>query len=259
MVLFRNFGMMDRKKILEEGLLEKYLLDELNTSDRNSIEHALKNDSDLQKELYELEEGFEKIAFENAIPPPEAVKNNLKKVIETSSVKPLFNKPLLAAACVGLFFLLSSIWMYSKWQNSRTEFESLQNQTTVLQERLNALEENYILTNTRLKTINGPQTIPLILHGNELVPNSRAVAYVNHENRMVVVNAQGLPKLPEDKTYQMWSDVDGEMIDMGLLQTNEELITLKYIDKAESLNITIEPAGGNDHPTVEKLIAYVTL
>jgi hypothetical protein len=43
------------------------------------------------------------------------------------------------------------------------------------------------------------------------------------------------------------------------LQTNEELITLKYIDKAESLNITIEPAGGNDHPTVEKLIAYVTL
>jgi len=116
--------------------------------------------------------------------------------------------------------------MYSKWQNTRTEFESLQNQTTVLQERLNALEENYILTNTRLKTINGPQTIPLILHGN---------------------------------TYQMWSDVDGEMIDMGLLQTNEELITLKYIDKAESLNITIEPAGGNDHPTVEKLIAYVTL
>jgi anti-sigma-K factor RskA len=103
------------------------------------------------------------------------------------------------------------------------------------------------------------QTIPLILHGNDLAPNSRAVAYVNHENKMVVVNAQGLPELPNDKTYQMWSDVDGEMIDMGLLQTNEELITLRYIDKAESLNITIEPAGGNEHPTVEKLIAYVTL
>lgn len=251
--------MMDRKKILEEGLLEKYLLDELNTSDRNSIEHALKNDSELQKEFSELEEGFEKIAFENAITPPEAVKNNLKSTIETPKIKSLYSKPLLAAASVGVFFLLSSIWMYSKWQNTRTEFESLQNQTTVLQERLNALEENYILTNTRLKTINGPQTIPLILHGNELVPNSRAVAYVNHENKMVVVNAQGLPELPNDKTYQMWSDVDGEMIDMGLLQTNEELITLRYIDKAESLNITIEPAGGNEHPTVEKLIAYVTL
>ena len=137
--------MMDRKKILEEGLLEKYLLDELNTSDRNLIEHALKNDSELQKEFSELEEGFEKIAFENAITPPEAVKNNLKNTIETPKVKPLFNKPLLAAASIGVLFLLSSIRMYNKWQNTRTEFESLQNQTTVLQERLNALEENYIL------------------------------------------------------------------------------------------------------------------
>ena len=57
----------------------------------------------------------------------------------------------------------------------------------------------------------------------------------------------------------MWSDVEGEMIDMGLLDSNRNLIELKYIDAAESLNITIEPAGGNDHPTVADLVSYVTL
>lgn len=251
--------MMDRKKIIDEGLLEKYLLDELNISDRNLIEHALKNDKELQKKFFQLEEDFEKMAFENAIAPPQRVKNNLKISLENSKVKKLYSKPLLAAASIALVFLFSAIWMYTKWQNTNTEFKALQNQTTVLQDRLNALEENYILTNTRLKTINGPKTIPLVLYGNELIPDSRAVAYVNHGSKMVVVNAKGLPKLPKDKTYQMWSDVNGEMIDMGLLRTDEELITLKYIEKAESLNITIEPAGGNDHPTVEKLIAYVTL
>lgn len=251
--------MTDRKKILDEGLLEKYLLDELDESDRVLVEHAIASDHGLRAHFDQLESDFEKIAFENAITPPAMVKKLLETKLEGERALKLWNRPLLVAASFGLLFLLSSIWMYTQWQNTKRDFKSLQNQTSVLQKRLNALEENYILTNTRLKTINGPETIPLVLHGNQLVPDSRAVAYINHENKMVVVNAQGLPKLPQDKTYQMWSDVNGKMIDMGLLQTNEELITLKYIDKAESLNITIEPAGGNDHPTVEKLVAYVTL
>ncbi len=251
--------MMDRKKILEEGLLEKYLLDELSEKEAQWVSQIIANDEDLKNQFALLEDDFEKIALENAITPPQDVKIKLQNTLEVNQIKNLSKTWLYAAASLALLFLLSSFWMYQRWQQAENNFEGLQNQTTVLQERLNALEENYLLTNTRLKTINGPQTIPLILHGNELVPNSRAVAYVNHESKMVVVNAQGLPKLSEENTYQMWSDVDGEMINMGLLPTDEELITLKYIDKAESLNITIEPAGGNDHPTVEKLIANVTL
>lgn len=251
--------MMDIKKILEEGLLEKYLLDELSIEERQQVRHAIAADETLKKQYEELEKDFETMAFENAIPPPSTIKKQLQKSLESSEVRTMPKTWLYAAASMALLLLLSSFWMFNRWQKAERSFESLQNQTTVLQERLNALEENYILTNQRLKTINGPQTIPLILHGNELVPDGRAVAYINHENKMVVVNAQGLPKLPNGNTYQMWSDVDGEMIDMGLLPTDEELITLTYIDKAESLNITIEPEGGNDHPTVEKLIAYVTL
>ena len=251
--------MMDRKRILEEGLLEKYLLDELSIEESQQISIAITNDEELKKQFELLEEDFEKMAFENAVIPPEHVKSRIRTQLEETQVRTIYPNWLYIAAGLAILFALSTFWMFNRWQKAEQNFESLQNQTTVLQERLNALEENYLLTNTRLKTINGPKTIPLILHGNNLVPNSRAVAYVNHENKMVVVNAQGLPELPDNNTYQMWSDVDGEMINMGLLPTDEELITLKYIDKAESLNITIEPAGGNDHPTVEKLIAYVTL
>lgn len=251
--------MMDRKKILEEGLLEKYLLDELSAEENEKVAFAVHNDDVLKKHFQELEANFEKMAFENAIAPSEKVKQQLKNQLGNSKVRSMPRTWLWAAASLATLFLLSSFWMYDRWQSTKQDLDSLQQKTTVLQERLNALEDNYLLTNKRLKTINGPKTIPLILHGNDLVPNSRAVAYVNHDSKIVVVNAQGLPKLPEDKTYQMWSDVDGEMVNMGLLPTDEELITLMYIDKAESLNITIEPAGGNDHPTVEKLIAYVSL
>ncbi len=250
---------MDRKKLLEEGFLEKYLLDELTDKERQYVAEALASDPGLRKSYDELEADFERMAFENAITPSPQVKERLFSSLESTQTRTISRTWLWAAASLAALFLLSSFWMYRQWKVSERGFEQLQEQTTVLQDRLNALEENYLLTNQRLKTINGPQTIPLILHGNDLVPNARAVAYVNHDNKMVVVNAQGLPQLPEDKTYQMWSDVEGEMINMGLLKTDEELITLTYIEQAESLNITIEPAGGNDHPTVEKLIAYVTL
>jgi len=250
---------MERKKLLEEGFLEKYLLDELTAEERQRVEHAIASDAQIRHTFEQLEGDFERMAFENALVPSPLVKQQLMQRIGVEPSKTTSKTWLWAAASLAALFLLTSFWMYNRWQATEKGFDELQEQTTVLQDRLNALEENYLLTNQRLKTINGPQTIPLILHGNDLVPNSRAVAYVNHENKMVVVNAQGLPQLPEDKTYQMWSDVEGEMINMGLLQTDEELITLNYIEKAESLNITIEPAGGNDHPTVEKLIAYVTL
>ncbi len=82
---------------------------------------------------------------------------------------------------------------------------------------------------------------------------------MNHKDKSVWVNPQSLPPLSEEETYQMWADVDGEMINMGLLPTDKELIALTYIDRAASLNITIEPKGGNDHPTVERLISNVYL
>ena len=252
--------MMDKKKILDEGLLEKYLLDELDPEQSALVKAAIYSDVELEKEYRNLEADFEKMAFENAILPPDHVKEKLQKIIEENNSTNFESKAWLwLAAGLALLFAVSTFWMYSKWQSAASTLNALQNQTVVMQERLDLLEENYELTNNRLQIINSPNTIPFILAGNEKIGNSRAVAYVNHNNKLVVVNPRGLPSLPNDQTYQMWSDVDGEMINMGLLPTDKDLVTLKYIDHAESLNITIEPAGGNDHPTVEQLISAVTL
>ncbi len=44
------------------------------------------------------------------------------------------------------------------------------------------------------------------------------------------------------------------MINIGLLQhPGDDMQALQFIDNAESLNITLEPAGGSEHPTVELL------
>lgn len=263
---------MDKKQILDEGILEQYLLGELPKEQEILIQKILDKDDDLKSKFTEIEEEFERIAFENAIKPPDKAKKALKSAVESSNENtPIREIPvpqknnayslgrLAIAASIAVFFAISSFWLYNRWQATEQNLNLLQEQTIALQERLMILEQNIEVTTQRYTTINNRNVIPLLLKGNQISPESRAVAYVNHATKSVLVNSQGLPPLEGDKTYQMWADVDGVMINMGLLPADADLIPLKYIDKAESFNITIEPAGGNDHPTVENLISNVLL
>ena len=251
--------MMEKKRVLEEGLLEQYLTGDLPVDEQLMVEKALVEDADLKAQFDELEADFEKMAFEQAITPPSRVRSNLVDTVESTIPLKTNRSPIWIAASLALLFGLAAYWMYVQWQNAEDNFNSLQQQTVNLQERLEALENDYAVTASQLKDINGPNVIPMVLYGNQKLPDAKLVAYVDHNRKIVIVNSQGLPALPVTKTYQMWSDVDGEMINMGTLAPNQELIPLKYIEKAESLNITIEPVGGNDHPTVEDLISAIPL
>lgn len=261
---------MDKQKIIDENLLIPYIIGALDQEQRAAVERVLAQDRELREKYQLLEADFEQLAMENAINPPEEVLSGLKQTLqaEEGSVIRLsgdrktytqLRSRLLVAASLAALFALGAFWFYTQWQDASDNLKNLQLQTADLQERIYSLEGNLQLTTKRYQTITDPNAIPLVLEGNEIMPNSRAVAYLNHRSREIVVNPKGLPPLEADKTYQMWADVDGEMINMGLVPTSEEWVELAYIDDAESLNITIEPAGGNDHPTVENLISYVVL
>ncbi|QLG44179.1 anti-sigma factor domain-containing protein [Costertonia aggregata] len=255
---------MDKNKIIEEGLLQLYLLGELSIEQHSMVENAIENDTELAQLYRALEDNFERMAFENAIEPPSTIKIALKNTLgpnpnapqsKPTTKKKVLTARLAVAASLAALFGLSSFWFYTKWQDTEQNLQVLQKETLNLQDRLALIEKDYKSTQNKYNVINNPNVIPLLLKGDQ----SRAVAYVNHTTKEVVLNPQGLPKLESDKTYQMWADVDGEMINMGIVPTDKELVTLRYIDKAESLNITIEPAGGNDHATVENLVSNIIL
>ncbi|WP_165200503.1 anti-sigma factor [Muriicola soli] len=262
---------MDRKTIIEKGLLLDYLLGDLNAKDTLSVENALRADKVLQEEYNKLEADFERMAMDNAVDPPASVKHSLEKVLDKvekfsdTPVKRLDSRSafntgrLLVAASLAAIFALTSFWFYNQWQNAEENVRLAREEQEQMRNTLQELSGEIQEVKTMYAILNDKDAIPLLLKGNSLAPEARAVAYLNHSKRSVVVNPKALPELSEEETYQMWADVDGEMISMGLLPTDEELVTLTYIDKAESLNITIEPKGGNDHPTVERLISNVYL
>ncbi len=259
--------MMDRNSIKDTGILEQYLLGELSEDQQIEVENILREDAELRAYFNKIENDFESMAFENAITPPSHIKNNIFDTIQNQSVtqpdsiqvKNQRSTYLAIAASLAVLFMIGSGWLYTQWQQSKNDMQLVQNETNDLKERIIVLEQNLNKTNGWYQAINNPNTLKLVLNGNQVSPASSAITYVNHKEKTILLNPQGLATLDSEHTYQMWADVEGEMIDMGVISAGQEMIAMKYIDHAESINITIEPAGGNDHPTVERLIANVLL
>ncbi len=260
--------MIDRNTIKDKGIIEQYLLGELSDDQCKAVENILKEDAELQKYVNEIESDFEKLAFDNTIIPPSHIKtalitgsagNNIDQNLNLNSKNNLKTVYLAIAASLAALFMISTGWLYLQWQDSKITLKIVQNQTTNLQDRITVLEKNIKETNDWYQAINNAYVKQLQLKGNQISPNSKAITYVNHKDKTIILNPQGLEKLGADQTYQMWADVEGKMIDMGVIPTDRKMILMKYIDNTESINITIEPAGGNDHPTVERLISNVIL
>jgi len=259
--------MMDKKTLLENGLLEQYLLGELDDAQIKIIEDVLASDNDLKLHLDQLEQDFESLGMENAIAPPKHVKQQLLEHINASgdansTIIPINSKTNtkfylgIAASFAGLF-LLSSVWMFYQWTTTKTELQTVQQNNTELNKKVDQLNKSLTTTTDLYATLSHPDTKQYIIEGNTLIPEGKVISYINHKTQSVVINTERLPKIDDDHDYQMWADVDGEMIDMGVISKTESLIAMNYINDSESLNITIEPLGGNDHPTVSRLIGNV--
>lgn len=260
---------MDKKTLLEDGLLEQYLLGELNANECDQIEKILASDAQLRAQFDQLELDFETIGLENAITPPTVVKTELldtiktaekkvTKVVSLSKERP--NKMYLGiAASIAALLMLSSVWMFSQLNEVQEELQIVKFDNTELNSTIENLNVQLEESNVAYNAIVNPDTEQYILKGNDLAPDAKVVSYVNHNTKTVIVNSERLPELDAEHDYQMWADVEGEMINMGVISKNKTLMAMTYIDHAESLNITIEPAGGNDHPTVERLVTNVYL
>ena len=261
--------MMDKKSLLENGLLEQYLLGELNANECDQIEKLLASDSELKAHFDALEQDFETIGLENAITPPAIVKSELLQNIKgtqthTPKVVTLDKKNntkfyLGIAASVAALLMIGSFWMYSQLNDVKQQLQTVETNNTELNTTIDQLQKELEQNSAYYAAIADPDTEQYILKGNASLPEAKVVSYVNHNTKSVIINAERLPELDADHDYQLWADVEGEMINMGVISKNKNLMAMTYIDHAESLNITIEPAGGNDHPTVARLVTNVYL
>ncbi len=235
----------------DEDILMSYILGELSPEEMRRIEEARIANPELNKEIEALELSLEEMAFENKIKAP-----NLKPTIEqiinkenTNSTKPIKLFTYLGFAASFLIgALLIGFYQQQKINTQSEQLASLENNLEALTLKNKACE-------TSLSFFDHVETKTYLLEGKS---DAKVTVYWNESLKEAKLKTDSLPQIQADETYQIWADVDGVMMDLGTfdyLASAENVIDLNYLDRAESLNITIEPLGGSKTPTVSRLVA----
>ncbi len=259
---------MDKERFLSSGLLEQYILGLTSPEESEEVEKYLKAFPELQAEADAMRKAIEQYALQHSVPPPAHLKTKILTEIEelAGQENAIREKTFLQAhaaknraigigALVSMAFLLLAGFFYQQLNRSENKLQRLNAQFAAFQEACHEKQEALEQHAQLYAFINHHDTRPVLLQGTELAPNAEVVVYWNEAVKSAYVRSLQLPEPPPGKQYQLWADVDGEMINAGLLpKLDKNMYAVGYIDQAESLNITLEPEGGSEHPTVSNLV-----
>jgi len=82
------------------------------------------------------------------------------------------------------------------------------------------------------------------------------VAYIGQDQLILV--AKNMPSVPDNRTCQIWViKGDSPPSPSGLFQPDGNMTATPItnsIEKADTIAITVEPAGGSDQPTTEPVL-----
>ncbi len=253
----------DLKTFLESDLLEKYLIDNISTEELYKVEYFIDEYPEAKEQFSELENSLKVFAKSFAVKAPKDIKKNVMSYAQKDKnrAKSKIRLTYVAVACfAALIFCSASIYL---WQQNNL----LINENNIVANKIKSLQSDMVDTNSKLEdfknqltVLNKAETRKYVIKGNQRAKNLKTVAYINSDDKLSVLNIVSLPELPEGQVFQMWANIDGEMVSLGVLEKQEQkkLLSLPFKENALSYNITIEPKGGNEFATIENEVANVT-
>jgi len=250
--------MKDKIKLfLDTDLLEKYLLGSTSSEESFRVERYIAMYPEVRESYDELQESLETYAKIHALKAPQGLKEQiLFKIKQQKRSRSKFHKFAVAASIAALIFAAASYFFYNQNQSLQEENSMVTNKIKDLENdmkiQLEDIRNQYIV-------LNNPNTRKFSVNGNKKAQELKAVAYVNPVKKLSYINVSNLPQLPENKCFQMWAEVNGKMVNLGIIMEyddKEKLVKLPYDDSAISY-ITIEPQGGNKTPTVQNIVANI--
>lgn len=253
---------------LSSGLLEKYLLGDTTSVETEMVESHISKYPEVQNAYNTLQFNLEIVAKSNAIEAPKSILNNIlaeldeKPVVKmnTSYKQKTWYKFSVAASVAALIFAGTAYTFYS--QNQKLSSENQVVVEEIYDLRSDIEQNNKMLDKVmrQLLRLNNPETEKYIIKGNERAKDLKTVAYINAKEKTSMIDVVSLPELPEEQCYQIWAELQGKMVNLGVLdKADRKLRNIPYMEDALALSITIEPKGGNSIASVENSVAQISL
>ncbi|MFA4869533.1 MAG: anti-sigma factor [Pedobacter sp.] len=269
--------MEELKTYIESGILELYVLGQLNAIEQAEVEDMAAKHPEIKQEIEAIEIAMEQYAQKNAVAPNPNIESKILAEISKPSVQdaipiiPFNYAPyeskiktlrIALAACAALL-VVSGVALY----NTHNELGNAKDQIALLstEKEQYTTTVNYIKqSNADLQKIADMVTNPawkiVQLAGTKMDPNAKMVVYWDTSKQNVIVDQSKmqLPLNDADHQYQLWALVNGKPVDLGVFDVKADssqiLINMKAIADAQTFAVTLEKRGGSPTPTMTQLI-----
>jgi anti-sigma-K factor RskA len=272
------------KAYIETGILELYVLGQLNAQEQAEVEEMADKYPRIRDEISAIEFAMEQYAIHHAIQPTSGLENKIfdkiAKQTAAAEQEPKAGPKTTAlprkntqttisilrfslAACLG-FLIITVVALYTA-----------HHKLAIAHEQIAALtldNEKYAVTVSFMKSENkdlqqiatitaDPTWTSVKLAGTKIAPQANMIVYWHKDGHHVMVDhtKMALPENDTNHQYQLWALVNGKPVDLGVFDATTSprklLVAMKQIGTAQAFAVTLEKRGGSVNPTMEKLVA----
>jgi hypothetical protein len=247
---------MTKEQFKNSGLLEQHVLGLTSPEEEELVASFLARYPDLLEEVNELHQAMEQYVQQQDIPaPPRARARHEAQLAELQQSRLTRSRTAtMVAVAASIILGLFASWLLWSNQQIQREVNKTEAEFAALKEYCEQAQREVQSKLLLFANLQDPATRSIILKGTAMAPDNFAIAYWNPTRQQGWIAPNNLPPLPPDTQYQIWADIEGVMVSVGLIPPgSSELVTIQYLPQAESLNITQEQLGGAEHPNVSLL------
>jgi len=268
---------MDVREYIQSGILEEYNLGTLSQQEMQEVECMSKIYPEIREALYKVEEDLEVFARTYAKKPPKGTKEKILKAVQSENREEKVisipsaasdeessaqSRPTLtwlaAAAIIGFAF---AIWQFYENQNKSLEIATLKSENSRIESQYLGLEMELAELSEGMDEMYDPMLQKVVMNPVMDGVESKVSVFWNKNNGEVKLDPSSLPEIAENEQYQLWVIRDGKPVDMGILpkKIKGALKASQKTMSGEAFALTIEPLGGREQPTMEKMVVMAPL
>lgn len=280
--------MEESKAYIETGILELYVLGQLNAQEQREVEDMVTRFPEIKQEITAIEIAMEQYAVSHAIEPTTGLEKQIFEKITgpvtpqtTSAASPISSGKVVPlhddksatliktlkfalVACIALL-VISSAALYSahdKLNLAKQQIASLSTDREKFAATVSYIKEENKDLQEIAAIASDPTWSAVKLAGTKISPQANMLVYWHKKGQHVMVDntKMALPENDNANQYQLWAIVNGKPVDLGVFdaqtQPKKLLLTMKEVGNAQAFAVTLEKRGGSVSPTMEKMVVF---
>jgi anti-sigma-K factor RskA len=273
---------VDIQAYISSGKLELFVLGDLNETEQQEVLAMAKKYPEINQEIIAIEDAMLAIDQASAVSPSPKLKKEIFDTLESEDRPPIPLSPeeekvvaekanikvvstsnpwktfAVAASVVAVISVGAAVYYANQYFDVEQRFAIAMQQNAVLAEEMQTSQVKLKELNSGMERFITGDFEKILMKGEGLPMQEDAAVDVfwDQNSKEVLLSVNQLASLDPNNDYQLWAIGEEGPVGIGLVDP-EKILDLQVMDiasGAQAFAITIEPKGGSESPTLEKLV-----